>query len=59
MITGTLVASAIISTIFMVALLYLVVEKKQHDRRIFSLILLSSVICAISLFGLGVKLWLG
>lgn len=59
MMTGTLVASAIISAIFMVALLYLAVEKKQHDRRILSLILFSSITCAISLFGLGVKLWLG
>ena len=59
MMTGTLVASTIINAIFMVALMYLAVEKKQHDRRILHLILLSSAICAISLFSMGVQLWPG
>lgn len=59
MMTGILVASSIISAIFMIALVYIAIEKKINNNRILPIILLSSAICAISLFGLGVKLWLG
>ena len=56
---GTLVSSAIISAIFMVALMTLAVKEKVNDARILPIILLSSGICAISLFGLGVQVWPG
>ncbi len=59
MITGILVASSIISAIFMVALVYLAIEKKINNNRILPIILLSSGICAISLLSLGIQLWLG
>jgi len=59
MMTGTLVASTIINAIFMVALMYLAIEKKINNNRILPIILLSSAICAISLLSLGIQLWLG
>jgi hypothetical protein len=52
MMTGILIGSSIISAIFMVALMYLEINNN-------SIILFSSAIYAISLFGLGIQLWLG
>lgn len=49
---GTLIGSSIISAIFMVALVYLAIEKKINNNRILPLILLSSGVCAISLLTL-------
>ena len=56
---GTLVASAVISAILMAALITLAVKKILNDIRILPIILLSSGVCAISLFSLGVQLWPG
>ena len=56
---GTLIGSSIISAIFMVALITLAVKKILNDIRILPIILLSSGVCSISLFSMGVQLWLG
>ncbi len=55
----TLLCSAIISAILMAALMTLAVKEKVNDARILPLILLSSGVCAISLFSVGVLLWHG
>lgn len=53
---GTMLGSALISFLFMVALMYLCVKTAKYDRWVLPTILCSSAICAISLFSVGVLL---